>query len=126
MSLTLDQQASIAEHLGYPYKQWVINYIQQRLLTIASLINATELETRIAEILTQLDNIDDLRSSSIGNTAGKQIEGGTGDAYFVGRVTSDYTREYNYFRNRLAVYMDMPVYDKLFPGGHSSPRLIVS
>lgn len=115
MALTNAQQAAIAEHLGYPYKGWTINYIQQRLDTIAGLFNAVELEQRIIDILNQLDAIDNARNTYIVTNAGKQIDGGTGNAYFVGRAQADYDRDYNYYRNRLSVNMDMPTYDRLFP-----------
>lgn len=129
MALTADQQAAIAEHLGYPYKQWTISYIQRRLNTIASLFNAAELEARIILILNQLDAIDITRNAYIAGNAGKQIDGTTGDAYFRSGPQTDYNRDYNYYRNRLSVYMDMPTYDRLFPknsNNYTGNRVILS
>ena len=111
MSLTAAQKVAALQHLGYPFVEWSLNFLNNRLSVIASLSLSAELESQIISFIETLTDVDASRQSYLNSIAGQQITGSSGNAYYRSQAIAEYNNEYNYFRNRLSSSLDMPTYD---------------
>lgn len=107
------QIVSIVKYLGYPYLSWSLGMIRRRAEYIAAQPESTEIESVITDVLSKLDDVENTRLTSL-PLAGKQITGTTGDAYFQGAIQPELDSQYNYYRRKLSVYVDIPFYSNLF------------
>jgi hypothetical protein len=111
MALTDAQKVSILSHLGYPYLPWTLALLNTQLAIIAALPTASAMEAKIGTYITAMDATDTKRSSFLSSSAGKQVDGTTGDAYYQGEVLVECDRERSYYARLLSRLLDIPLGD---------------
>jgi hypothetical protein len=120
MALTAAQKVAALQHLGYPFTEWCLTFLNNRLDNIAAFSLSAELEAQIVSFINSLTAVDTARQSYLTSIAGQQITGSSGNAYYRSQAIAEYNNEYNYFCNRLSASLDMPIYDTLFLSNSSA------
>lgn len=107
MAFTTAQKDVARGHLGYPVTQWGIDFISDAMDSISAL--SSDAETRIGTILTTLTTIETQLNTYRAASAGLQVLT-DGSVYYQGGAIAEMNNQYEYWRNKLATALDIPIY----------------
>lgn len=85
--------------MGFTVDSWSLGFVGDKLDAVSALSSASE--TRISNILTQLDTLETQLNSAIAANAGIQVKT-DGTVYYRDAAISQINNQYNYWKGKLS------------------------
>lgn len=104
MAFTAAQKDKAISHLGYPVTPWTVGFISGRMDLLSSV--SSEAETRIINILSQLDGVESQKNTYLSADSGVQVRI-DGRVYFQGQAIADLNSQYRYLQKKLAIALNL-------------------